>query len=210
MHIQTETSDIMTPAELVWATGSNDWFTEDQKCTKIMFDLRIKHCSQLCTDQGIQSRFVTRRSQRETSPNEFPNQLSEFLLKNAVSAPTLCDGHVWDVLLSFQVDLICDAKCWSPQECRSPLKLAGVISQSQMQSKRLQFCHCAQTSRAALNLSACIGHLMAMAAMWHPESDVYERGNLKELWVRDLLGTVLPSIWRAVVSLFSCWSSHFW
>lgn len=175
-----------------------------------MFDLRVKHRPQLCTDQRIQTRFVTRRSQRETSPNKFPNQLSKFLLKNPVSAPTLCGGHVWDVPLSFQVDLICDAKCWSPQECRSPLKLAAGINQRRIQSKRLQFCHCAQPSKAALNLAACIGHLMAMAATWDRESGVCETGNLKELWVRGLLGTLLSNVWGAVVSLFSCWSSHSW
>lgn len=40
--------------------------SEEQKCTKIMFDLRVKHCSEPCTDQGIQTRSVTKKSQRET------------------------------------------------------------------------------------------------------------------------------------------------
>lgn len=148
-------------------------------CTKIMFDLRVKYHSERCTDQGIQTRSVTKKSQRET-----PLQMSfQFSFEKAHEHPsTLWWSHLrWPFVLPGGFDMWCQVLI--PSGMQIPLKLVyvGVMSQSRRKSKRPQFCQCFHTSRSGLNLAHYIGHLMAMAAMWDHKSNICETANLKEL-----------------------------
>lgn len=149
------------------------------RCTKIMLDLRVKHRSEPCTDQGIQTRSVIKKSQRETLLQTSFQINCPISFWKSLWVPQHFAVVTWeDGPLSFQVGLICDVKCWSPQECRSPLKLVGLMSQSQRPSK-MQFCGCVQTSRSALNLAHYVGHLAAVAAMWGHKSNIVKQETLK-------------------------------
>lgn len=84
-----------------------------------------------------------------------------------------------------------------------PLKLVGVMSESQRPSKKLKFCQQVQTSRSALNLAHCIGHCNGSKA--GGKSNICESENIKELLSTRSLGNCtlkdLKSCSKSLLSL---------